>query len=304
MIVHDLHPEYASTLYAQQMAARARFTVQHHRAHVSSVLAERQAWERRAVGISFDGTGYGDDGTIWGGEFFTGSVVSGWTRALHLRSALLAGGDAAARFPVQCAAGFLYPLEEVPDLLEHPFYFPRRYLASGQLIEKRMRTFETSSIGRLFDAAAALLGFTREITFEGQAAIWLEQLARASQTADIYPFPIANDTLDYRPLLSALIRDRVQGKDIGEIARAFHAAVARAVWQAAERLCEAHSIDLVVLSGGVFQNELLVTEITQRAERARLEVWTNRAVPPNDGGISLGQAASAAFSELADDCRL
>ena len=294
IVVHDRHPEYVSTLHAFDLPAHARIAVQHHCAHVTSVLAERQVWERRAVGISFDGTGYGDDGTIWGGEFFTGSVSGGWTRALHLRTASLPGGDAAARFPVQCAAGFLSPVENLPALLEAPFHFPSRYLASLQLIQKQLRTFETSSMGRLFDTVAALLGFTREITFEGQAAIWLEQIARTAPSSRPYPFPITEGTLDFRPLLAAIIRDRLRGRDPGEIARAFHAAVAKTLWEGARLLCAANSIDLVVLSGGVFQNELLLSEIKSHADRNGPEIWMNIAVPPNDGGISLGQAASAA----------
>ncbi len=294
MIAYDLHPEYASTLHALELPARARHAIQHHRAHIASVLAERQAWERRAVGITFDGTGYGDDGRIWGGEFFTGSMQSGWTRALHLRNALLPGGDAAARSPVQCAAGFLTEIEENHNLGDAPFRFPRRYFASVQLVEKRIRTFETSSMGRLFDTVAALLGFTRGITFEGQAAIWLEQLAIGAPASAAYPFPLTGDTLDSRPLLSAIVRDRVLGLDCGEIARRFHAAVARATWQAAVQLCEANSIDLVVLSGGVFQNQLLLAEIARCADQSGIEIWTNRTVPPNDGGISFGQAASVA----------
>ncbi len=295
VVVHDLHPEYASTLHALELPAPAKLAVQHHHAHLASVMAERRALERRAVGISFDGTGYGEDGNIWGGEFFTGSVSGGWSRALHLRPASLPGGDAAARFPVQCAAGFLSQLEDLPNLLAAPFHFPDRFLASLQLVQKQLRTFQTSSIGRLFDTVAALLGFTREITFEGQAAIWLEQLARSAPRSGAYPFPISGNTLDFRPVLAAVIRDRLNGRDEREIARAFHASVARTLWQAAEQLCEASSIDLVVLSGGVFQNELLLSEITSCASRSTLEIWTNRAVPPNDGGISLGQAASACY---------
>lgn len=295
-VAHDAHPEYASTQYALDLPACAKHAVQHHRAHVASVIAERQAWDQRAVGISFDGTGYGDDGAIWGGEFFTGSLALGWTRALHLRNAALPGGDAAARCPVACAAGFLYEIEDSSKLLDAPFLFPRSYLSSLQLIERQVRTFRTSSVGRFFDAVAALLGFTQDITFEGQAAIWLEQLAHASGPVDPYPFPLTGDTLDFWPLLSAVIRDVKKGTDRATIARAFHAAVARTTWQAAQQLCETNTIEVVVLSGGVFQNELLLSEIARCAENSPLRIWTNRAVPPNDGGISLGQAASIALS--------
>jgi hydrogenase maturation protein HypF len=198
---------------------------------------------------------------------------------------------------VQCAAGFLNQSDNLPNLLEAPFHFPPRYLASLQLVRKQLRTFETSSVGRLFDTVAALLGFTRAITFEGQAAIWLEQIARTAPATQPYPFPVTEGTLDFRPLLAAVIRDRVHGKDPGEIARAFHVTVAHALWQAAEQLCEANAIELIVLSGGVFQNELLLSEIRSCAEHNRLTVWTNSAVPPNDGGISVGQAASVAVGQ-------
>jgi hydrogenase maturation protein HypF len=295
-VVHDLHPQYASTQYALEIAAQRHCAIQHHRAHVASVIAERRAWDKRVVAVSFDGTGFGDDGTIWGGEFFVGSVAEGWTRALHLRPALLPGGDAAARFPVQCAAGFLNQLEDCPNLIEGPFHFSRRYLAAQQMVERQVRVFPTSSMGRLFDTVAALLGFTREITFEGQAAMWLEQLARTATASSRYSFPVVNDTLDFRPLLAEIIRDRTTHRDRGEIARAFHVAVANGIHTAVTELHESDGTHLVVLSGGVFQNELLLEEIKARMRDGAFEVWTNRAVPPNDGGISLGQAACAAFA--------
>ena len=303
VVVHDMHPQYASTLHALDLPVCRRIAVQHHRAHVASVLAERQAWEKRAVGVSFDGTGFGDDGNIWGGEFFVGSIVTGWTRTLRLRPVPLPGGDAAARSPVQCAAGFLHGVEsyqKLPDFASAPFHFGPRYHAAKQMIEKRLRTFETSSIGRLFDAVAALLGFTREVTFEGQAAIWLEQLARHHLPAKTYPFPMSEGTLDSRPLLSAILRDRLAGIDIADIARGFHRSVARAVSECATQLCESNSIELIVLSGGVFQNDLLLADILEFLKDSRLQIWSNKAVPPNDGGISLGQAASAAFGVSAE----
>jgi len=127
IVAHDLHPEYASTAHAGGMAAARRVAVQHHRAHVASVLAERKAFDRRVLGVAFDGTGYGDDGAIWGGEFFVGSIGDGFTRVAHIRPAVLAGGDAAARYPVQAAAGFLTQVDQAPDLSSAPFFFPQRY---------------------------------------------------------------------------------------------------------------------------------------------------------------------------------
>jgi hydrogenase maturation protein HypF len=278
----------------QSLPAGKKLAIQHHRAHVASVLAERGEFERRVLGISFDGTGYGDDGAIWGGEFFAGSVKDGFTRVAHLRNAALPGGDAAARFPVQAAAGFLAQVDGLPDLMVPRFNFPTRYRAALDLVHKQLRTFPTSSTGRLFDTAAALLGFTRSVTFEGQAAMWLEQLARKSNISDAYPFPFVDGWLDFRPLLQALAQDRIRGRDRAEIARAFQRGVAQGVADCARSLASSLGLDTAVLSGGVFQNELLLEDLNELLGK-ELQIWTNRAVPPNDGGISLGQAALGAF---------
>jgi hydrogenase maturation protein HypF len=295
LVVHDLHPQYASTAHARALPSPEKLAIQHHRAHIASVLAEKEAWEERVIGVSFDGTGYGDDGSIWGGEFFAGSMIEGFRRVMHLRSAALPGGDASARYPVQCAAGFLSQIDGLPALAEPPFHFPRRYQDALQLIDKKIRTFETTSVGRLFDTAAALLGFTREISFEGQAAMWLEQLARHDATSDAYPFPIDGQTLDFRPLLSAVAHDRLRGREPAAIARAFQRGVAEGLCAAAKMLCENHGVCTIVLSGGVFQNEMLLHDTKTILEPDGIRIWTNAAVPPNDGGISLGQAAIAAL---------
>ena len=297
LVAHDRHPEYASTLHALELPTPRKQAIQHHRAHIASVLAERGAWDRRVVGATFDGTGFGDDGTIWGGEFFVGSLNEGFHRVLHLRKAFLPGGDAAARFPVQCAAGFLTEIDSLPDLTAPPFHFPIQYENAAKLIHKRVRAFETTSIGRLFDAAAALVGFTRQISFEGQAAIWLEHIARTASSCEAYTFPVIGDELDFRPLLDAIIRDRLRGRCEQEIARAFHIALAHALVCGVIRLCETHAINTVVLSGGVFQNELLLNCVKSLLAPESISVWTNSAVPPNDGGVSLGQAALAAIAD-------
>ena len=272
--------------------------MQHHRAHIASVLAEIEAWDEHVLGVSFDGTGFGDDGAIWGGEIFEGSVSSGFRRLAHLRYASLPGGDAAAQHPVQAAAGFLSQIDGLPRLTAHPFRFPARYEASLRLARSGVRTFPTTSMGRLFDTAAALLGFTRPITFEGQAAMWLEQLARAAATQDSYPFPFTGEELDFRPLLLAVVEDRLRGREPAAIARAFQRGVAQGLCEALRTLSTATNIGSVVLSGGVFQNELLLEDIRSLSEDAKLRILTNHAVPPNDGGISLGQAALAALGQF------
>ncbi|HET7815727.1 MAG TPA: carbamoyltransferase HypF [Candidatus Baltobacteraceae bacterium] len=291
LVAHDAHPGYSSTAYAQSLAGEKR-AIQHHRAHIASVLAEREAFEHEVTGFAFDGTGYGEDGTIWGGEVFTGSLAGGLQRTAHLRPALLPGGDAAARHPVQAAAGFLYGHPAFGDgsiFEREPFAFPARFRAACELVQKNVRVFATTSMGRLFDTAAALLGFTRPIAFEAQAAMWLEYLARESAPVASYPFPFENGVFDFYPLLEAVVNDRVHGRDVREIARAFHGAVADAIVAAAGSFGK----ERVVVSGGVFQNAVLLNGL-ERALGERL--WTNRSVPPNDGGICLGQAAIVAVS--------
>jgi len=296
LLVHDAHPQYFSTSYALNLPAAEKLAIQHHRAHVASVLAEQCEWERRVLGVSFDGTGYGDDGSIWGGEFFAGNVRQGFERVAHLRSASLPGGDAAAQHPVQAAAGFLSPIEGLPDVMQTPFNFTSRYQHALELVRKDVRSFATTSMGRLFDSAAALLGFTRSITFEGQAAMWLETLARKSGSTATYPFPLVDAELDFRPLLLAVAEDRKRGIEPQDIARAFQRGVAVGLSDAIRKLCGERGLDTVVLSGGVFQNDLLLSDVRNLLDGCGLTIWTNRAVPPNDGGISLGQAALAAFA--------
>ena len=285
LIVHDAHPEYFSTAHALSLPGD-HLAIQHHRAHIASVLVEREALEEEVIGVAFDGTGYGDDGTIWGGEFFTGSVRTGLRRVAHLQPAPLPGGDAAARHPVQAAAGFLSGLMDLADFGAPPFEFGKRFADASQLVRRNVRTFTTTSAGRLFDTVAALLGFTRPITFEAQAAMWLEHLARSAGASAEYAFPFAGGKLDYRPLLAAIIADKLRGREPADIARGFHAALANGIAAA----CRAIGSQRVVASGGVFQNALLIELLH---ERLGDRLWINHVVPPNDGGICLGQAGLA-----------
>jgi hydrogenase maturation protein HypF len=207
----------------------------------------------------------------------------------------LPGGDAAASNPVQAAAGFLDQLTDLPDLTDAPFCFPSRYRDASQLVQANIRSFATTSVGRLFDTAAALLGFTRETTFEGQAAMWLERLANRASTTDAYRFPFVDNELDFRPLLHDVVSDRLAGRDESEVARAFQRAVAKGLHEAISHLCQVYGVDTAVLSGGVFQNEMLLRDLKGLLQPDRFHIWTNQDVPANDGGISLGQAAMAAF---------
>lgn len=294
-IVHDLHPQYTSTIHALDLECDRRIGVQHHRAHVASVLAERGAFDERVVGVAFDGTGFGDDGTIWGGEFFVGSIISGFERVAHLRQVTIPGGDAAAQFPVQAAAGLLAEAKiDDPEIMRgEPFLFPNRYAQARKLLSANVRCFRSTSAGRLFDTVAALLGFVRESTYEGQAAMWLENLARTGGRGVEMRMPFENGVLDFRPAVISVIELRKKSVGVNDIARAFHRALAAGLAEAVASLCTTHSAKTVVLSGGVFQNQLLLTDLLELVAPSGLQVWTNNLVPPNDGGLSLGQAAMA-----------
>jgi hydrogenase maturation protein HypF len=300
-VTHDRHPEYSSTIDAAEIGARRSVAVQHHRAHVASVLAERGAFEQRVVGVALDGTGYGDDGTIWGGEFFVGSIEDGFTRVAHLRRASLAGGDAAARHPVRAAAGFLNQLEGLCDVTRPPFSFSPVYEEACEVLRSGMRVFSTTSAGRLFDAVAALVGFTRPITFEGQAAMWLEHLARgASSASTVFTCRFYGTDIDWRDMLVEIADARRRGVSPADLARAFHRTLARAVAVTTAALADTAGLDTIALSGGVLQNDLLLGDLRDELEGRSLQIWINRVVPPNDGGISLGQAALAACAQERD----
>ncbi len=290
IIAYDVHPNYQSTQYALGLPAKKHVPVQHHRAHIASVLAEKQIWDTQVLGIALDGTGYGDDGAIWGGEFFVGSLQTGFERVGHLQYAKLVGGDAAAKHPVQAATGFLTDLEDLPDLTATPFNFGKRYLRALELLEKNLQVLPTTSVGRLFNTIAALLGFTKEISFEGQAAMWLEHLA-TKENSNIYPLPFKDNSLDFRPLLKSIVQARLSGTDRHEIAFSFHQSLAKGLLVAITDLCERYKLKKVVLSGGVFQNSLLLELLHKELIKTNFTCLTNQKIPPNDGGISLGQAA-------------
>ncbi len=302
LIIHDLHPEYPSSRYAETLPGK-KIAVQHHRAHIASVLAEQQAWDKTVLGFSFDGSGLGNDGNIWGGEIFYGSLNSGFKRVGHLQEAWLPGGDSAARYPEQAAVGFLHGLST--DLWQS--YLAEKIIkVANSLINSGINTPKTSSMGRLFDTVAALCGFKRRMTFEGQAAIWLETQARkalsgkadfAAEPTKVYPLPFNGQSWDYRPLLEAILYDKQADTEASLIAWRFHHGLARALSIAATNLSSQYSFDTIVLSGGVWQNKLLHSLAVTGMQKAGFKLWWNKKVPPGDGGISLGQLALAVSKE-------
>ncbi len=284
LLVHDTHPDYPGSRFARQRGGPA-LAVQHHRAHVASVLAERDAWETPVLGLACDGAGLGEDGTIWGGEIFSGSLAGGLERVGHLEPAWLPGGDAAARYPALAAAGFL------GEDASGGRWLPEQALqVARSLMKSRVNTPKTTSVGRLFDAVSALLGFHERVDFEGQAAMGLEALARRAADVPAYPFPCEDGVWRWRPLLDAVLADIEAARPAEEIARAFHGALAAGALAAARALAPGR---VVVLSGGVWQNRLLSDLTMEKLEKAGFEVWVNLVVPVNDGGLALGQAALA-----------
>jgi hydrogenase maturation protein HypF len=280
VVAHDLHPEYLSTKYALEREGVELVGVQHHHAHLAACLAEHGR-EGPAVGAIFDGSGYGLDGTVWGGEILVGGLRS-LERAAHLSCVRLPGGDAAVREPWRMAASWVLAAGcSAPPSL--------RALANFESITGLARSGvaspSTSSVGRLFDAVAALCGLRAAVTYEGQAAVELESACDVSERG-WYPMP----GLDGRETIAAVIADLEAAVEVERIAMRFHRGLAIATADA----CAATGEGLAVLSGGVFQNRVLLELTIEQLEARRMKVLVPRLLPPNDGGISYGQAAVAA----------
>jgi hydrogenase maturation protein HypF len=299
VIVHDLHPGYLATQYALESPIPTKIGAQHHHAHIASVMAEHGLTEP-LIGIAADGTGYGTDGAVWGGEVLVADLRA-FERAAHLVYVPLPGGEQAIRQPWRMAAVYLRAAYG-EEFLELPIPFvrqsdlPRRWRPLSRIIERGLNSPPTSSMGRLFDGVAALLGVREEVRYEGQAAIELEMLARRADgsTRDIYPFDITGDTLDPSPLIRAIVADIRGGTPPDIIARRFHESVAALLATVCACIRGERGLTSVALSGGVFQNRLLLERTISRLTAIDFCVYINRRVPPNDGGVSLGQAAMGA----------
>jgi hydrogenase maturation protein HypF len=307
LVAHDLHPDYLSTKYAADLAGVELLGVQHHHAHIASCLADNDA-DGPVIGVAFDGTGYGPDGTIWGGEFLLADLA-GYERAGCLESVPMPGGVAAIRQPWRMAAAYL--AAAFPDALPTNLKVRQRNEQAWgpvtAMAERGINSPLTSSAGRLFDAAAALLGIRDAISYEGQAAIELEQLAGTAQPASTaqrsgYEAEVTSgDLVCIRgaDLIRAMTGDLAAGVDRTVIASRFHNGVAAATVTACRVLRERHGLQTVALSGGVFQNVLLTAQVADQLAAAGFTVLTHSRVPCNDGGISLGQAAVAAARDRA-----
>jgi hydrogenase maturation protein HypF len=296
LVVCDQHPDYLSTRYAEE-SGLPLLRVQHHHAHLASCMAEN-GLDGEVIGVIFDGTGLGDDGTIWGGEFLVGGYDK-VQRAGHLKPVRLPGGDAAAREPWRMTLAWLYQClgDAVWNLPGMPLLADSEKQILQTMLKRGLNSPFTSSAGRLFDAVAFLVGAATCNRFDGQAGMALEGLAETGAGTALLPYRIEPGLLfqlDPVPLLLELIERLRSGEAAAGLAWAFHASLSAAVTDGCEMIQRTTGLERVVLSGGVFQNRLLSGLVYTSLIRQGFKVFTHRLVPPNDGGIALGQAVIAA----------
>lgn len=290
--IHDLHPDYLSTKYAMEQK-EDKLAIQHHFAHMSSCIAEHKL-KKPVIGVIYDGTGLGDDGKVWGGEFLVGDLKS-YRRAGHLRYVKLQGGDTAVKEPWRTAVSYMYPL----GLMERELFRDMDSFVLELVINALKADFncyETSSMGRLFDCIAAMLGLCYKVTYDAQAAVMLESVSdpyvQGSYSYNIYSEGACLQ-IDYQGLIREVLGDIRKGKRAADIAGKFHNTVADFTVEAVINISKLYGIRDVVLSGGCFENSLLLGKVLDGLENQDFHVYFNKLVPCNDGGISLGQLAAA-----------
>lgn len=306
IITHDLHPDYLSTRFALEYAAQTNIPhtmiipVQHHHAHIVSCMAEHNL-NREVIGVAFDGTGYGLDGNIWGGEFLIVSKGN-FIRKAHFEYIPMPGGDKAIKEPWRMATAYLYHtfgdrmFETIPSFFKR--FNTRDIDIIATMIKKGLHCPLTSSIGRLFDALSSLLQIRDMITFEGEAAVELETTADCYDEKEMksYPFRVIRGEsiiIDLKPLLKSCVEDLNNGVGVPLISFTFHYTLAKIILKISNILKEEHGVRDVVLSGGVFQNKLLLDLTEECLRKEGFIVWSHEQIPTNDGGVSLGQAVVA-----------
>lgn len=299
LIACDLHPDYLSSRFAEE-SGLPLVKVQHHHAHMASCMAEN-GLDGEVIGVVFDGTGYGADGAVWGGEFLVGGYDT-YRRTAHFRETPLPGGDAAVTEPWRMAMSYLYQAYgEAAFTMDHPVARQLTDMEQGLfagMLRRGINSPLTSSCGRLFDAVAALLNLRHKVSYDGQAAIELEAIAETALDEGSYSYKIlfhadAPSQLDFSPMFPDILADIDAALQSAVIARRFHVTVASAATDICLHIADSTGLDRVILSGGVFQNRLLSEMVYTSMTKNGLQVFTHRLVPPNDGGIALGQAAIA-----------
>jgi hydrogenase maturation protein HypF len=292
IIACDMHPGYFTTQWAQRSPFKLQpVAIQHHHAHIAACMADNELDNRKVIGLAFDGTGYGTDGAIWGGEILVADYA-GFERAAQLEYLPLPGGDAAIRKPWRIAVGYAHALGlDISDLPFIRTLDPQAVDVVRLQVEKRLNTVSTSSMGRLFDAVAALAGIRTEVTYEAQAAIELEVLARDHIVdAKPYPYQLQDNIIQLKELIAAVIESVRRNEPPDLIGARFHKTIAALSVEAACRIREQEGLNEVALSGGVWQNKLLLELTMAGLEKNGFTVYFHRQTPANDGGIALGQA--------------
>ncbi len=295
-IACDMHPGYATTAWARRYAmGRPVVAVQHHHAHAVSLLAEHRREGTPAIVVTYDGSGYGTDGTIWGGELLAITEVARFTRVGHLRPFALPGGDGAVRQPARIALDLLHRagVDWADDLPPVVALDVTGLHVLRQQIPRGVGCVPTTSMGRLFDAVASLLGACQQVTYEGQAAVELEHLARGGQPSPL-DFDVTDAVLDWSPVITGIVQGMRRGTPLADLAAGFHFAVIRATAEAAAECARSAGISVIGLTGGVFANRILLQGLRRTLCDLEFEVLSHRIVPCNDGGLALGQAAIAA----------
>ena len=296
LIAYDMHPGYFTTKYAEGITDVPRIPVQHHHAHIAAGMADNGLADRKVIGLSFDGTGYGTDGKIWGGEVLLASYAD-FERIAHLEYLPLPGGDAATHYPWRIAVGYAEALGL--DIAGLPFLRSvdaQAVTVVRKQVQKKLNAPETSSMGRLFDAVACLTGIRNEVTYEAQAAMELEVLSKSAvMNASPYPFEIEEDNIHVRTLLQHVIDDVRKNVSAGFIGARFHQTMCAMALEVSRMMREKFGINEVVLSGGVWQNQVLLDLARTALTRNDFIVFTHQQTPANDGGLALGQAAVASF---------
>jgi hydrogenase maturation protein HypF len=297
LIAYDLHPEYLATKYALSLQDIPKIGVQHHHAHIVSCMIDNEI-DGKVIGVSFDGTGYGTDGKIWGGEFLICDYGE-FKRVGHLEYTPLPGGEKAIKEPWRMAASILYKTFD-NNMFDLDINFVKeldrnKWATIKKMIDKGINSQMTSSLGRLFDAVSALVGIRKEIYYEGQAAIELEMAAGAEASG--YPFDLQeledNTLILIEPIFRGIVSDLERGVGVESISSKFHNTISKIILNMCLKIRKASGLDRVALSGGVFQNSLLLGNTYVLLEKNNFKVFTQHRVPPNDGGIALGQVVIA-----------
>ena len=294
-VVADMHPDYLSTKFARECGIPL-LSVQHHYAHVAACMAENEL-DGRVLGVSWDGTGYGPDGTVWGGEFLL-TDERAFSRAGFFRRFRLPGGAQAVKEPRRTALGVLYEVLG-ESLFDRKDLSPVRFFSEGeisvlaQMLQKGIHSPQTTSAGRLFDAVASITGLRQFIRYEGQAAMELEFAVGSEKTEETYPLALTDRkegiVVDWEPLIRAILRDTAGAISLARISKKFHNTLVEIILEVARRIAE----ERVVLTGGCFQNRVLLESAVRRLETEGFRPYWHQRVPPNDGGIALGQIVAA-----------